>query len=62
MIFGAVLVIAPTSPMWWMGVFYGGYLVILVIEVWTLFTDHPQIHKYACTAASTIGIFEGSAM
>jgi len=57
MIFGAVLVIAPSSPMWWMGVFYGGYLVILVIEVWTLFTDHPQIHKYACTAASTIGIF-----
>jgi Ni/Fe-hydrogenase subunit HybB-like protein len=56
MIFGAVLVIAPTSPMWWMGVFYGGYLVILVIEVWTLFTNHPQIHKYACTGASIIGI------
>jgi molybdopterin-containing oxidoreductase family membrane subunit len=56
MIFGAVLVIAPSSPMWWMGVFYGGYLVVLIVEVWTLFTDHPQIHKYACTAASGIGI------
>jgi len=56
MIFGAVLVIAPSSPMWWMGVFYGGYLVVLLVEVWTLFTDHPQIHKYACTTASIIGI------
>jgi molybdopterin-containing oxidoreductase family membrane subunit len=56
MVFGAVLVIAPSSPMWWMGVFYGGYLVILIVEVWTLFTDHPQIHKYACTGASIIGI------
>jgi len=56
MIFGAVLVIAPSSPMWWMGVFYGGYLMILIVEVWTLFTDHPNIHKYACTGASIIGI------
>jgi Ni/Fe-hydrogenase subunit HybB-like protein len=57
MVFGAVLVIAPSSPMWWMGVFYGGYLVILLVEVWTLFTDHPNIHKYACTGASIIGVF-----
>ena len=56
MVFGAVLVIAPTSPMWWMGVFYGGYLVVLVIEVWTLFTAHPTIHKYACTTAAVIGV------
>ena len=56
MVFGAVLVIAPTSPMWWMGVFYGAYLVVLMVEVWTLFTDHPTIHKYACTTASGIGI------
>ncbi len=56
MVFGAVLVIAPSSPMWWMGVFYGAYLAVLVVEVWTLFTDHPQVHKYACTAASCIGV------
>lgn len=56
MVFGAVLVIAPTSPMWWMGVFYGGYLVVLIVEVWTLFTPHPTIHKYACTAAAGIGV------
>ncbi len=56
MVFGAVLVIAPSSPMWWMGVFYGAYLVVLIVEVWTLFTPHPIIHKYACTAAAGIGV------
>lgn len=56
MVFGAVLVIAPSSPMWWMGVFYGGYLMILIVEVWTLWSNHPQIHKYACTGAAIIGI------
>jgi Ni/Fe-hydrogenase subunit HybB-like protein len=56
MVFGAVLVIAPSSPMWWMGVFYGAYLGVLVVEVWTLFSNHPQVHKYACTAAACIGI------
>ncbi len=56
MVFGAVLVISPSSPMWWMGVFYGGYLVVLIVEVWTLFTNHPVIHKYACTGAAMIGI------
>src|SRR3974390_1563540 len=54
MVFGAVLVISPSSPMWWMGVFYGAYLVVLIVEVWTLFTDPPTIHKYACTTASGI--------
>ncbi len=56
MVFGAVLVISPDSPMWWMGVFYGAYLVILIVEVWTLFTPHSTIHKYACTAAACIGV------
>jgi len=56
MVFGAVLVIAPLSPMWWMGVFYGAYLVVLIVEVWTLFTPHPTIHKYACTVAACIGL------
>jgi Ni/Fe-hydrogenase subunit HybB-like protein len=56
MVFGAVLVIAPSSPMWWMGVFYGAYLMVLIVEVWTLFTPHPTIHKYACTVAACIGV------
>lgn len=56
MVFGAVLVPSPTSPMWWMGVFYGIYLVVLVVEVWSMFTDHPRIHQAACTAAACTAI------
>ncbi len=57
MVFGAMLTPAPSSPMWWMGVFYGTYLVVLIIEVWTLFTNHPVIHKYACTACAIVAVF-----
>jgi len=56
MVFGAVLVPSPTSPMWWMGVFYGGYLVVLLVEVWSMFSDHPRIHQWACTLAACIAI------
>jgi Ni/Fe-hydrogenase subunit HybB-like protein len=56
MVFGAVFVPSPTSPMWWMGVFYGLYLVVLLVEVWSMFTPHPKIHQYACTAASCVAI------
>jgi Ni/Fe-hydrogenase subunit HybB-like protein len=56
MVFGAMLTPAPTSPMWWMGVFYGTYLVVLIIETWTLFTDHPALHKYACTAGAIVAV------
>jgi molybdopterin-containing oxidoreductase family membrane subunit len=56
MVFGAVLVIAPSSPMWWMGVFYGAYLVVLLVEVWSMFTPHPHIHQWACTVAAGIAI------
>ena len=41
MVFGAVLNPSPSSPMWWMGVFYGVYLVFLLVEVWSMFTGHP---------------------
>jgi molybdopterin-containing oxidoreductase family membrane subunit len=43
--------------MWWMGVFYGLYLVVLLIEVWTLFTPHPKIHLLACTACAITAVF-----
>ena len=56
MVFGAVLVPSPSSPMWWMGVFYGAYLVVLLVEVWSLFSDHPNIHQWACTVAACIAI------
>jgi molybdopterin-containing oxidoreductase family membrane subunit len=56
MVLGAVLSPTPTSPMWWMGVFYGGYLVILLVEVWSMFWDHPVIHAWACTAAAGMAV------
>jgi Ni/Fe-hydrogenase subunit HybB-like protein len=56
MVFGAVLVPAPSSPMWWMGVFYGAYLVVLLVEVWSMFTPHPTIHQWACTVAAGIAV------
>jgi len=56
MVLGAVLVPSPTSPMWWMGVFYGAYLCVLVVEVWSMFTNHPTIHQAACTTAACLAI------
>ena len=56
MVFGAVLVPSPSSPMWWMGVFYGAYLVVLLVEVWSMFTDHPRIHSWACAMAACIAV------
>ena len=56
MVLGAVFVPSPISPMWWMGVFYGVYLVVLLVEVWSMFTPHPKIHQYACTTAAVIAI------
>jgi molybdopterin-containing oxidoreductase family membrane subunit len=56
MVFGAVLVPSPTSPMWWMGVFYGIYLCCLLVEVWSMFTGHPLVHQWACVASSCMAI------
>jgi molybdopterin-containing oxidoreductase family membrane subunit len=57
LMFGVVLNPAPTSPMWWMGVFYGAYLVSLLIEVWSIFWHHPRIHQWSCLSSSVIAIF-----
>jgi len=56
LLFGAVLSPSPTSPMWWMGVFYGGYLAILLVEVWSMFWNHAVIHQWACTLAACMAI------
>ena len=56
MVFGAVLSPSPFSPMWWMGVFYGTYLVFLVTEVWSMFTGHWQIHRFACVLSSITAV------
>ncbi|MFH0751008.1 MAG: NrfD/PsrC family molybdoenzyme membrane anchor subunit [Chloroflexota bacterium] len=56
MVLGAVLSPSPLSPMWWMGVFYGVYLVFLLTEVWSMFSGHWQIHRIACTLSSITAI------
>jgi molybdopterin-containing oxidoreductase family membrane subunit len=56
LVFGAVFNPAPTSPMWWMGVFYGGYLGFLLVEVWSIFWHHPRIHQWACLASSITAV------
>jgi Ni/Fe-hydrogenase subunit HybB-like protein len=56
MVLGAILSPSPFSPMWWMGVCYGGYLVILGIEVWSIFAGRWEVHRYACIAASIIAV------
>jgi molybdopterin-containing oxidoreductase family membrane subunit len=57
LVFGAVLNPQPTSPMWWMGVFYGAYLGSLLVEVWSIFWHHPRIHQWSCLSSSIIAIF-----
>jgi Ni/Fe-hydrogenase subunit HybB-like protein len=56
MVFGAVLSPSPFSPMWWMGVFYGVYLVFLLTEVWSMFTGHWRIHRFACVLSSITAV------
>ncbi len=56
MVLGAVLSPSPFSPMWWMGVFYGVYLVFLITEVWSMFTGHWQIHRIACVLSSITAV------
>jgi molybdopterin-containing oxidoreductase family membrane subunit len=56
LVFGAVLSPSPSSPMWWMGVCYGGYLGLLLVEVWSMFSDHPRVHQWACTLAACMAI------
>jgi len=56
MVFGAVLSPSPFSPMWWMGVFYGVYLMFLITEVWSMFTGHWQLHRFACVLSSITAV------
>lgn len=56
LVFGALVHPSPTSPMWWMGVCYAFYLCVLLVEVWSMFTEHPTVHRYACTIAAGTAI------
>jgi molybdopterin-containing oxidoreductase family membrane subunit len=42
--------------MWWMGVFYGIYLVFLMVEVWSIFAGHWEIHRAACVLSSITAV------
>jgi molybdopterin-containing oxidoreductase family membrane subunit len=56
MVFGAVFNPSFSSPMWWMGAFYAVYLVFLLVEVWSMFTGHDRVHRYACFASSCTAV------
>ncbi len=62
MVFGAVFNPSLSSPMWWMGVFYGVYLVFLLVEVWSMFTGRDSIHRYACLASSCTAVLAPSTL
>jgi molybdopterin-containing oxidoreductase family membrane subunit len=62
MVFGAVFDPSLGSPMWWMGAFYAVYLVFLLVEVWSMFTGHPHVHRYACLASSCTAVLAPSTL
>jgi molybdopterin-containing oxidoreductase family membrane subunit len=62
MVFGAVFAPSLSSPMWWMGVFYGVYLMFLLVEVWSMFFGHEVVHRYACLASSCTAVLAPSTL
>jgi molybdopterin-containing oxidoreductase family membrane subunit len=56
LVFGAVLSPSPQSSMWWMGVAYAGYLVILLIEVITMYTRFHVLHQWSAALASVMAV------
>ena len=62
LVFGAVLNPSPSSPMWWMGVFYGIYFGSLLLEVWSMFRGHARIHGWACLFSSIMAIIAPSTL
>ena len=62
LVFGAMLSPSPLSPMWWMGVLYGGYLALLLVEVYSMFRGHERIHNVSCLLASFMAILAPSTL
>jgi molybdopterin-containing oxidoreductase family membrane subunit len=60
--FGAVFNPSFSSPMWWMGAFYAAYLVFLLVEVWSMFTGHDHVHRFACLASSITAVLAPSTL
>ena len=40
----------------------GGYLAILVVEIWSMFTHRPRIHQIVCTMAAGMAIVAPSTL
>ena len=62
LVFGAMLSPSPMSPMWWMGVAYAGYLVILLVELATMYTRFHTVHRWAATFAFIMAIIAPSTL
>lgn len=62
LIFGAILSPSPLSPMWWMGVAYACYLVVLLVEVVSMFLHYPRIHTWASRSAAVVAIIAPSTL
>lgn len=56
LVFGAVLSPSLSSPMWWMGAVYAGYLGILVFELVTNLSSHPRLAHAACVISAGFAI------
>jgi Polysulphide reductase len=64
LLFGAVLSPSLSSPMWWMGAVYAGYLGVLVFELVANLSSHRRLAHAACVismgfavvAPSTLGM------
>jgi Ni/Fe-hydrogenase subunit HybB-like protein len=56
LVFGAVLSPSPNSSMWWMGLAYAGYLMILLVELATMYTRFHVVHQWAAASASVMAL------
>jgi Ni/Fe-hydrogenase subunit HybB-like protein len=56
MVFEVLLSPALSSPMWWMGVVYAGYLGVLVFELLANLSTHPRLAHAACVISSAVAL------
>ena len=56
LLFGVVLSPSLSSPMWWMGTVYAGYLGILVFELLANMSPYPRLAHAACIVAAGFAI------
>jgi len=62
LVFGAILSPSTGSPMWWMGVAYGAYLMILIVEIITIFANMHTLHRWVARAAMLMAVIAPSTL